>query len=77
MYIEMTNHGIVPDPKTCDAIITGYVEAGKVSDAISFVQHAYNQVNVISSGHGGSSDRSDADLLNVLLRPDKVVEATP
>lgn len=42
--VEMTNKGIAPDSIVIDGIVDGFVRTGDVGEAISFAQHAFNQV---------------------------------
>lgn len=44
--MEMSNRGISVDKITVQAIAGAYLREKDVSAAISFSQHAYNQVNV-------------------------------
>lgn len=41
----MTNRGIAPHSIVIDGIVDGFVRSGDVGEAISFAQHAFNQVN--------------------------------
>lgn len=44
VMVEMTNKGIAPDSIGIDGIVDGFVRTGDVGEAISFAQHAFNQV---------------------------------
>lgn len=44
VLVEMTNKGIPPDSIVIDGIVDGFVRSGDVGEAISFAQHAFNQV---------------------------------
>ena len=40
----MTNKGIAPHSIAIDGIVDGFIRSGDVGQAISFAQHAFNQV---------------------------------
>lgn len=42
--VAMTNQGITPHSIAIDGIMDGYVRSGEIGEAISFSQHAFNQV---------------------------------
>lgn len=52
VMVEMTNRGIAPDSIVLDGIVDGFVQSGNVGEAISFAQHAYNQVNQNHAAQG-------------------------
>ena len=41
----MTNKGIVPHSIAIDGIVDGFIRIGDLGQAISFAQHAFNQVH--------------------------------
>lgn len=49
VMVEMTNKGVAPDSIVIDGIVDGFVRTGDVGEAISFAQHAFNQVCQVSS----------------------------
>lgn len=44
VLVTMTNEGITPHSIAIDGIVDGFVRSGEIGEAISFAQHAFNQV---------------------------------